>query len=1261
MNITFDEDQYAAYRADNNVAVSAGAGSGKTTVLAERYVRLVTEGGLAISEVLTLTFTRKAAAQMYSRIFTRLSESTHPLAKERLAQFDQARISTLDAFCSTITRGVSYRYGISGDFRIDDRSLVLAAEDTAVEIIMRHRHDTAIGTLVAARNFEAIVKDLFAGLALSVFSFVDSDLALPVFAEGEERTYAALGKKQADCIEKEAGVHIEKLNASRNYILSLTAENGKEPESLKKIKEALRSRAPLEPLFDKEHIEALPDVAEHYLDGIVLRGKIPDEVKEAIIDMREQFKVLKILAVSLLFREDIPALGAILDEYRQLFLDRKRQTGLLSFGDTAELAVDALKTDIDLRSYYKEYIKAIMIDEFQDNNRLQKDLLYLIAERDDRGAPGIMPSVQDLAANKLFFVGDEKQSIYRFRGADVSVFNGLSEELAKVPATEVSEAGLSIRSASLTLSTNYRSTAELVGFFNALFPGVFGEAKKLFEAKFSPMLTRKEKQDSVLPVEVYIQELRRSVVAPEDEMNSEEESAKEAGEALAAARRIIAGVKDKEFAFGDIAVLFKSTSHQNEYEKTFRQAGIPFSAADPRGLFSEGPANDFYAILRLSLFPLDRNAYATVLRSPFVKLDDESVFRIMLEKPDTPPFPADLNEKWFAAPAEKARYLHGAEVFHTLGAMLDLRGIAAAFAYLWYESGYRTYLLYNEAARDLLEHFEYLYALALDADKRQLSMSAFLDELAPFMGTTQKAETSDIPEQSDKALFLTVHKSKGLEFPVVIIANAGVEDTTVQKEKQKPYYLDPQWGVTLNLKRDTKPRDENAVFNYFFDLGETGKKLVQEQSEAELKRLFYVAATRAEKRLFIFGSRATTKDEELALDNMEAQDRLEALIRMRRVTGKSGEDPHFRQKSFLDLFTSGAAAATLPPYRLVPIRVPTIDEYKEETRRLHDEASALLARDKPPSPETEKLTPARFYNTPARNEPPSPRRAASPTRMEERNRELHSEDYRRGEDLQDFDCQRFLDRAGDPEQTPFESADTAPSHANEATRLAFGTPFESADTAPSRANEATRLAFGTPFESADTAPSRANEATRLAFGTLCHRVIEHLLSGDISDESWLEDAALEEARTLFPEAPFADKRDTGQARLAFAQEALRIARRFMVSDLGKEALAAKNRRSEFPFILPLGSEASRVLVRGSIDLIYEHNGRCTIIDFKTDKHLNIASHQVQLACYALAAEAFSGLPTRTVLVYLRESDMPARELASNIDEAQLIELARSLT
>lgn len=1198
MNITFDEEQYAAYRADANAAVSAGAGSGKTTVLAERYVRLVTEGGLAVSEVLTLTFTRKAAAQMYSRIFTRLSESTHPLAKERLAQFDQARISTLDAFCSSIARGVSYRYGISSDFRIDERALALAAEETALEVVMRHRRDAAVGTLVAARHFEAVVKDLFAGLALSVFSFVDSDLDLPVFAAAEERTYAALAKKQLDYIENETGVCIEQINAARAYILGLEAERGGEPESLKKIKRALEAKAPLEPRFDAEHAEALLDAAEHYLDGVALRGKVPEAVKEAVVDMREKFKALGVLASSLLFRDHMPVLGAVLDEYRRLFLDRKRQTGLISFNDAAELAVDALKTDLDLRSYYKACIKAVMIDEFQDNNRLQKDLLYLLGERGDQGAAGVMPSARALAPNKLFFVGDEKQSIYRFRGADVSVFNGLSAELAQVPAAEAEP---SIRNAALTLSTNYRSSAELVGFFNALFPGVFGGAKQAFEARFSPMTARKEAQAGRVPVEVYLQEPRRA--APAEEAEAEEESAKEAGEALAAARRVIAGVRAGEFAFGDIAVLFKSTAHQNEYERTFRRAGIPFSAADPRGLFSEGPANDFYAALRLCLFPLDRNAYAALLRSPFVRLDDESVFRIMLEDPDTPPFSSGTADRLFSSASDKARYLHGAEVFRTLCAMADRRSIGSVFAYLWYEAGYRAYLLYSAGGGALLGHFDYLYAMALDADKRRLSLSAFLDELAPLMGTTHKAETGDIPEQGGAVLFLTVHKSKGLEFPVVIIANAGVEDSSVQKEKQKPYYLDPYWGATFNFKLDTKPRDKNAVFNPFFDLGETGKNLVRAHSEAELKRLFYVAATRAEKQLFIFGTRAASKDEERGLEGLAPQERAEALIRMRRViTDRSGAEPRFKQKSFLDLFSAGAASGSLPRYRLIPLRVPTEEEYKEEIDRLHEAAAALPAAEKPPRPGTGTLTPEGFYSAAPRAAPPSRRLAASPTRMEECAREQCMEAYQGGAELADFACGRFLDQAG----------------------------------------------------GADEAGSNSEQA-RLAFGTLCHRVIEQLLSGGGGEE-----AALEEARRLFPEAAFGDAHRAGRVRPALAAGALDAARRFLESSLGREALAAQKRRCEFPFLLPLGAKAERVLVRGSIDLIYEYGGLCTVVDFKTDKRLNPASHQVQLACYLRAAAAFSSLPVRTVLVYLREPEMPGRELTSGLSEARLAALARNL-
>jgi ATP-dependent exoDNAse (exonuclease V) beta subunit len=285
------------------------------------------------------------------------------------------------------------------------------------------------------------------------------------------------------------------------------------------------------------------------------------------------------------------------------------------------------------------------------------------------------------------------------------------------------------------------------------------------------------------------------------------------------------------------------------------------------------------------------------------------------------------------------------------------------------------------------------------------------------------------------------------------------------------------------------------------------------------------------------------------------------------------------------------------------------DLYKQETARLHEEVSALV-REKEEAPITqERLTVEQFYRMSARSEPRSGRVTTTPTLMEEHNRVLHPERYTRGNALDDFACERFLlveDKRGVPVITSAE-----------------------------------------PFE--ETA--RSTETMRLAFGTLCHHIIETFLSGEIApdDDATLQAYAEEAVRTLFPESA----RDHSGA---FAKDALNVARRFMASTTGREAAAAKNRRVEFPFLLPLGDEAGCVLVRGSIDLIYEHEGYCVIIDFKTDKHLNTAAHTVQLACYTRAASAFSGLPVKTALVYLREQEMIAHEVAPDIKGAELVAL-----
>jgi ATP-dependent helicase/nuclease subunit A len=145
----FDPDQRAAIDVDRNAVVSAGAGSGKTTVLVERYARLVEQRGLTVDSILALTFTRKAAAEMNSRIYARLSGSAEPRSAEQLALFDTARISTLDSFCGSIARGAAHRYGIPPDFAVDEARLERAADEVAVELLMDRREDPALRRLVA--------------------------------------------------------------------------------------------------------------------------------------------------------------------------------------------------------------------------------------------------------------------------------------------------------------------------------------------------------------------------------------------------------------------------------------------------------------------------------------------------------------------------------------------------------------------------------------------------------------------------------------------------------------------------------------------------------------------------------------------------------------------------------------------------------------------------------------------------------------------------------------------------------------------------------------------------------------------------------------------------------------------------------------------------------------------------------------------------------------------------------------------------------
>ena len=1179
-----DREQERACLEDCNTAVSAGAGSGKTTVLAERYVRLVTGRKLAAEEILTLTFTRKAAAEMYARIYRRLAESDHPLAKRQLREFSRARISTLDSFSAAIARGGTSRYGIPPDFRIDENALALTAEETAVEVLMRHRDEETVQRLVAARSFERVTRDLFAGIGLNAASF------------SAAAGFHTLAEAQIDFLEGE----IETLCLGIDDTLTLIAGNGEAAADPSKttvrIYDTLKSCFPLgggggpkridvEGLGRKAALlgsKEFPTIAKNWT------GKNLVWLRPLVGTVKQQARQLEQLTGTLLYREDILSLGSILDEYAETLLNRKRRFGLLSHRDTAELALDILKNDHRLRNYYKGRIKAIMIDEFQDNNRLQKELLYLISEKEGVCGAGV-PEVKDLEPRKLFFVGDDKQSIYRYRGADVSVFRNLSRELA----------------GGISLNTNYRSLPALTEFFNALFPGIFGGAERDYEAEFRPILPDPGRKKNLpplpgAPVEIWLRDDEEDEEEGEEDGEAADFTSPRTGEALAAARRIAAGVASGEFGFGDIAVLFRSTGSQHEYERVFREAGIPFTAADPRGIYSEGPANDFYAILRLCLFPSDSNAYATVLRSPFTGIGDETFLRIMLDgSAERGPFPEEAPDSWFGGmEAEKARFSRGREIFAGLREKIDIEDLGPILAWLWDGTGYRSCLLHNPPLRPALEHFEYLYALALDADRRKLCLGAFLDELAPLIGSLEKTETGEMPERKDALVFMTVHKSKGLEFPVVIIPYADARGR--EDGNREPYYLDPVYGPVINFKSDTESRDRKPA-NYFYELR---KKEADRQEEAELKRLFYVAATRAERRLLVFGARKRYKDEGSPLSG-EAENPLPW-----RETNQKNEP--CLKKTFMDLLSAGftAAGGTIPGAVFKSWEIPGYDTYRDALdgirRTLGNRGTEREGEAAAPAGTAAGI--GEFF---AREAPPPPRSRlvhVSPTMLEKRSAEL------RGAVTPEPEGQRA---AG-----PDAAARNAP-HDEKASPTAIDRYIEEA----------------------------GDGEDRTRFGTLCHRAIELILDGTETAE---EDPA--SAKTLEGEARriFGGKVD-GETLRALTEEALERARNFLESPLGREAAGASRRCSEFRFVLPVRGEDRTLLASGSMDLIYENGGRCTVIDFKTDRRIDPEAHRVQMACYRKAAPAFSALPVRTVLFYLRQG--VSREIEADVSDRELCHLA----
>ena len=829
------QSQQKAIDIDINAVVSAGAGSGKTSVLSQRFVHLVTDKKYKVEEILTLTFTKKATVEMYGRIYKALKEK----APESVADFYKASIKTLDSYCASIAKQGSRFYGISPDFTQDEDAIRERAENMALPFILQHRDNPAIKALVKTKDFSKIAQELFVDPIIE-----NSTVAEPIDFE----LYNERQKKEIiSAWNKEAPKAFDTLHSLDSALENF--EGNKNSKFIANLSQALSAERPELPVLTDEIIESSDSSAlEEFIKILQLVASLKlttpkgcDEIKELINFLREKVSILISLANFVYGYRIIKEITPLLKEFQEQILHVKRSSGILSFADVSSLAKCILRDHPEIRQLEKQKYKAIMIDEFQDNNMMQRDLLFMLAEKPERMEKGI-PSVQELCPDKLFFVGDEKQSIYRFRGADVSVFRGLSKDFQK---------------GNLELEENFRSEKNLVLAFNTIFggfsypdnteqnqPSVFFKDTDNqsdipeYEAVYHKVSTNKNGSDTS-PL-IHIALFDKSKNEDYDSQQCEE------AEAIWVARKIKQLLKT--YKASDIAILFRTYNLQPLYERILMQEGIPYNCEVTTGFFNDGPSNDIFAMLRLCAYKTDSLSYSTVLRSPFVNLSIEETNAVMakfLEEEQAEPFATEVQDMLPSASA--ARYYHAKEIFQKLCEKSKTESLTKLVTYLWYDAGYRYETAWNMTVTMYAGIYDKIFELARQSEEQTMSLASFVDSVRTYQDESEKLNNMDIPlEQEDGIHILTIHKSKGLEFPVVFVC--GTHKQLPNDSNASPVYSSKEFGISINTPPCPTFAGSNA--NYFYG---KAQNLNRAMAYAELKRLTYVAFTRPEKELYVTG------------------------------------------------------------------------------------------------------------------------------------------------------------------------------------------------------------------------------------------------------------------------------------------------------------------------------------------------------------------------------------------------------------------------
>jgi len=858
--VTWTEAQANAIKArDCNLLVAAAAGSGKTAVLVERIIKLVLDDGVEIDRMLIVTFTQAAAGEMRERISNTLQSQleSRPENEQHLRRqlklLNQASISTIHAFCTDVIRRYYHLVGIDPGFRISDSMESDLIKMETLEDLFENEYEKGtpiflnlVESFGSSRSDQSLQE-----LVLRAYEFAQCNPYPQQWLEARASDFNLKEDEFSDCvwvrnIMEQITIQVQAAGDLFRAALQLCYQPNGPAVYADALQDDIRTVEDLLQTLNQGNIfdiaASLGDINHTRLSRV---GKdVDDNLKNQVQKLRnEGKKTIGEAGSEFLFKEpskllqDLNELYPLMEEFCRLAIDfnneyqkRKADKGILDFNDLEHFALTILSNP-EVAAEYRQKFQYIFVDEYQDSNEVQETLINCI-KRD----------------NNVFLVGDIKQSIYRFRLADPTLFIQKMEEFKE------SDRKINQR---IDLSFNFRSREEILNGANYIFSNIMspylGEITYDSRAALYPGL--ETSNNGKWPVEVYLIDKNRE--------DDEEDELAQAGDAEIEARLTAQKIREllgqtiydhklknyRPLEYRDMVILMRSTRNSiTAFWDIFAAEGIPVYADLAGGYFESSEITLILNLLRLIDNRRQDIPLLSILRSPITGFTLDELIEIRVQS----------QAKSYYEAIEAYPVEHDNELKDKIQRFMD-------DLTRWKKEA--RYLPIDEFIWKLLQETGYFYYVGAmpGGRQRQANLKALLDRARQFQDTSIKglfnfikyvdkiqARSGDmgvariLGENENLVRIMSIHRSKGLEFPVVILAGLGKQFNFSDSRERILFHKDLGLG----------PRYVNPELRgYNETIARVSiKNKIHLENLSEEMRILYVGCTRPQHKLIMIGS-----------------------------------------------------------------------------------------------------------------------------------------------------------------------------------------------------------------------------------------------------------------------------------------------------------------------------------------------------------------------------------------------------------------------